>query len=255
LRRIRVIPVLLLQNGGLVKTLRFKRPNYIGDPINAVRIYNEKEVDELVILDISATKESREPNFEHLEEIVSEAFMPLGYGGGLKSVDHIKQAFDCGIEKVVLNTAAYENTKLITEAAKIYGSQSIVVSVDVNQNMLGRKGVYIHNGQKKIAPSPEQYCQQLEEAGAGEIVLTAIHREGTFKGYDTELIKQISHQIHIPLVANGGARNMDDFKLAAEAGASAVAAGSRFVYTGRENGILINYPKQAELNAQLFERL
>jgi len=254
-KRIRVIPVLLLQNGGLVKTINFKKPKYIGDPINAVRIFNEKEVDELVILDISATQKGREPDFEHLEEMVSEAFMPLGYGGGLKTLDHIKKAFDCGIEKVVVNTIAFENTHLITEAAKIYGNQSIVVSVDVNNNLLGKSNVYINNGKKKLKETVDAYCKRMEDAGAGEIILTAIHREGTFNGYDTKLINRISHQIQIPLVANGGARDLNDFKLAIEAGASAVAAGSRFVYTGRENGIMINYPSQKVLKADLFEKL
>jgi len=252
LRRIRVIPVLLLQNGGLVKTIRFKKPNYIGDPINAVRIFNDKEVDELVILDISVTQNKREPNFEHLEEIVSEAFMPLGYGGGVKTLDHIKKAFNCGIEKVIINTSASENQKLLSEAASIYGSQSIVASVDVGVDWLGKKGIYTKNGKKKVANSVTAYCKMLQEAGAGEIILTSIHREGTFRGYDTELINEVCHQVHIPVVANGGARHTKDFKAAIDAGASAVAAGSRFVYTGRENGILINYPTQKELIENLF---
>lgn len=255
MRRVRVIPTLLLQNGGLVKTIRFKRPNYIGDPINAVRIFNEKEVDELVILDIVASKENRTPNFNHLEEIVSEAFMPLGYGGGLNTLDRIKRAFDCGIEKVVINSAAYNNLQLISEAANIYGNQSIVVSVDITTNFLGKFTTYSSVNSAKRKAKPLQHCKAVEEAGAGEILLTAIHREGTFKGYDTRLIETISQQVNIPVVANGGARCIDDFKEAVKAGASAVAAGSRFVYTGRENGIMINYPTQKELKQKLFAKL
>lgn len=255
MRRVRVIPVLLLQNGGLVKTFRFKKPNYIGDPINAVRIFNEKEVDELVILDISATPNKKQPDFNHLEDMVSEAFMPLAYGGGIKSINDIKRAFDCGIEKIVLNSITYETPQLIKEASKIYGNQSIVVSIDVNTNLFGAYQLFSHCGSKKQGKQVVEYCKIMEEAGAGEIILTAIHKEGCFKGYDTNLINQISHEISIPVVANGGARGIEDFKDAIESGASAVAAGSRFVYTGRENGIMINYPSQAELKSRLFRNL
>jgi cyclase len=246
---------LLLQSGGLVKTICFKKPNYIGDPINAVRIFNEKEVDELVILDITASKENKAPNFDHLEEMVSEAFMPLGYGGGLNTLDHIKRAFDCGIEKVVINNAAYNNLQLISKSDSIYGNQSIVGAVDVTMNFLGKYATYSHVNAGKGKLKPLEHCKFVEEAGAGEIFLTAIHREGTFKGYDTQLIESISRQVNIPVVANGGARHLDDFKDAIEVGASAVAAGSRFVYTGRENGIMINYPTQKELKQKLFEKL
>ncbi|MCU4175084.1 AglZ/HisF2 family acetamidino modification protein [Carboxylicivirga sp. N1Y90] len=255
MRRVRVIPALLLQDGGLVKTICFSKANYIGDPINAVRIFNDKEVDELVILDISATPNKRRPNFNALEDMVSEAFMPLAYGGGLKTLDDIKRAFDCGIEKVVLNSITHESPELITEAARIFGNQSIVVAVDVKLGLWGKYKLVSNSRQTKHKEDIVSYCQRMESAGAGEIMLTAVHHEGTFKGYDTKLINALSHQINIPLVANGGARNIEDFKEAIDAGASAVAAGSRFVYTGRENGIMINYPKQEELKTQLFEKL
>ena len=255
MRRVRVIPALLLQNGGLVKTIRFKKPNYIGDPLNAVRIFNEKEVDELVILDINATKKNQLPNFSHLEEMVSEAFMPLAYGGGLQNLDQIKQAFDCGIEKVVINSCAFSNINLISQAAKVFGNQSIVVSVDIGKTLLGNYRLFSHGGTNSYKQDPVAYCKELEKAGAGELFLTAIHREGTFNGYDSKLIEAISHQVNIPLVANGGAKEMNDFLEAIKAGASAVAAGSRFVYTGRENGIMINYPTQAELKQSLYKEL
>ncbi len=252
MRRVRVIPILLLQGSGLVKTRKFSRGNYIGDPINAVKIFNDKEVDELSILDIEATKLDKSPNFSHIEDIVSEAFMPIGYGGGLKTLDDIKKAFDCGIEKVILNTVAFENTELITKAANIYGAQSVVVSIDVNKNLFGKKNIYISCGNKKINIELIDYIKRIEGAGAGEIVVTAIYKEGMQKGYDLDLIKTVSNSTNLPVVANGGANSIDDFVKAVKVGASAVAAGSKFVYTGQENGILINYPSQKDLKEKLF---
>lgn len=255
MRRIRVIPILLLKGGGLYKTIRFKKPNYIGDPINAVKIYNEKEVDELVILDIEATRLKKKPDFNHIRDIVSEAFMPLGYGGGIHTVDDIKRIIDCGIEKVIINTAAYQNTKIIEQGSKIFGSQSIVVAVDVKKDWLNREFAYVNNGKTRIHYTISDYIRKIQEYGAGEIVLTSIDREGTFSGYDTSVLKEVSDHCQIPIVANGGASNVEDFLDAVNAGASAVAAGSRFVYMGKKKGILINYPTQTELHEKLYSQL
>lgn len=255
MRRIRVIPVLLLHEGGLVKTTRFKNPNYIGDPINAVKIFNEKEVDELALIDINCTTAQRPPNFQHIESIVSEAFMPLAYGGGIASADIARRVFDCGVEKLIINAAATAQPSLITQIATVYGSQSVVVSVDVRKGFLGGYHVYTHNGKKKLSVSLVDYLKTIESLGAGEIILTHIDHEGTFNGYDFHLYEKAAGVLQIPLVANGGARSVDDFRQAVLAGASAVAAGSFFVYKGRERGILINYPTQQELTESIFKRI
>ena len=255
MRRVRVIPSLLILNSGLVKTVKFKKPNYIGDPINAVKIFNEKEVDELVILDIGATKENKKPNLERLKDIVSEAFMPIGYGGGISTLDDIKNIINVGIEKVIINTIAYKDTKVLTEAAKIYGNQSIVVSVDVKKSIFGKYNAFMKSGTEKIPAKLEDYLKRIENAGAGEIILTSIDNEGTYKGYDFDLLKEVRNTVNIPIVINGGARGVDDFKDAILSGASAVAAGSRFVYKGSSKGILINYPTQKELKDKLYSHI
>jgi cyclase len=253
--RIRVIPVLLLKNFGLVKTIKFKNPSYIGDPINAVRIFNEKEVDEIVLLDINASIQHREPDFEKIKDICSEAFMPFAYGGGITNIEQIKQLFQSGIEKVVINTQAYYQPKLIEKAASIFGSQSIVVSIDVKKNLFGKNKVYINSGTYNTKLVPAEYAKKMTEYGAGEIFLTSIEHEGTYKGYFEELISSVSSVINVPLVANGGAASIKSFLPAVKAGASAVAAGSMFVYQGNSRGVLINYPSQIELKKHLFNNI
>jgi len=256
MKRIRIIPVLLLQNEGLVKTIKFKKPNYIGDPINAVKLFNDKEVDELVFLDISATKLYKEPNYSKIEEIASECFMPLAYGGGIKNIEQIKKIFSIGIEKVIINSAILSNKNLIAEAAKIYGSQSIVASVDVKKGLLGKYNCYSHAGKIKIKQNLIDYVRNIENQGAGEIILTSINQEGTLEGYNIELIKIVSENVNIPVVANGGASEIDDFtKAIIDGGASAVAAGSIFVYKSKNRGVLINYPSQNELKENFFKKL
>ena len=256
MKRIRVIPVLLLQNGGLVKTIKFKNPNYIGDPINAVKIFNEKEVDELVFLDIDATKLNKEPDYKTIEEIASECFMPLAYGGGVKSIEQIKTIFSIGVEKVIVNSSIANNSTLITEAAKIYGNQSIVASVDVKKDIFGKYVCYNISGKKKIKRPLIDYIKHIENTGAGEIILTSIDQEGTFNGYDIDLIKKVSETVAIPVVANGGASGINSFADAViNGGASAVAAGSFFVYKSENKGVLINYPSQAELKTVLFDKI
>ena len=243
----RVIPCLLLRNGGLVKTVRFKEAKYVGDPINAVRIFNEKEVDELVFLDISATPAGREPNFELLTSIASEAFMPFGYGGGVTRLDHIKQLFALGVEKVVLNTAAESNPELVSQAASLAGSSSVVVSIDVRRNWRGRYTVYTRAGQHDTKQEPVEFARDMERRGAGEILLNSIDRDGTFSGYELPLISAVARSVGIPVVAVGGAGDPEHFREAVMHGASAVSAGSLFVFHGRHKAVLITYPDYRDL--------
>ncbi|PKP45412.1 MAG: imidazole glycerol phosphate synthase subunit HisF [Bacteroidetes bacterium HGW-Bacteroidetes-12] len=255
MRRTRVIPVLTLQNEKLVKTIRFKNPTYIGDPINAVKIFNEKEVDEIVILDITATKEKRQPNYKKIEEIAEEAFMPFAYGGGITSLNQIEHLFKLGIEKVVINSALATNLNLLREASNIFGSQSIVASIDVKKNWLGKLSVYTNSGSEKINLPLFEYVKKLEENGAGELFINSIDLDGTYLGYDNALIKNISELVDIPIIACGGASKITDFYEVMQHGASAVAAGSLFVYQGAQKGILINYPTQEKLAEEVYKKL
>jgi cyclase len=248
----RVIPCLLLRNGGLVKTVRFKDPTYVGDPINAVRIFNEKEVDELVFLDIGATPSGAGPNFDLLADIATEAFMPFGYGGGITTLDQIKRLYALGVEKVIINTAAASTPKLVEEAASLAGSSSVVASMDVRVHFLGRYSVWVRGGQEKVHQDPVSYAREMERLGAGEILLTAIDRDGMREGYDLELVRLVAEAVSVPVVAAGGAGTMQHFRDAAQAGASAVGAGSFFVFHGRHKAVLITYPEYHELEA-LFE--
>lgn len=243
----RVIPCLLLRNGGLVKTIEFKEAKYVGDPINAVRIFNDKEVDELLFLDIGATAAGAGPSFRLLEDIASEAFMPFGYGGGISDLDHVSRLFSIGIEKVVLNTAAAKNPRLVEQAATIVGSSGVVVSVDVRRDRSGRTSVFVNGGKDDLRRSPADYARELEGMGAGEIVLTSIDRDGTQAGYDLELIRDVASSVSIPVVASGGAGTLDHFREAVDSGASAVAAGSMFIFHGRHRAVLIRYPEYSKL--------
>ena len=247
----RVIPVLLMHDSGLVKSVRFKNYKYVGDPINAVRIFNEKEVDEIVLLDIDATREGRGPDMTHIKEIAEEAF-PLAYGGGISNMDQIKQLFQLGVEKVILNYHAVKNPALISEASKWAGSQSIVVSADVKKNILGKYKVYTMNGTENTGLDPVSYLKHAQDAGAGEIFLNCIHKDGTYGGYDLEIIEMVSKKLTVPLIVCGGAGAIGDFKNAIDAGASAVAAGRMFVFQRPHNAVLISYPTQSELKQQLY---
>jgi cyclase len=238
----------------MVKSVKFKYYKYIGDPINAVKIFNEKEVDEIAILDISATSENRSPFLSQITEIASEAFMPLSYGGGVTNIEQIKDIFYAGVEKVILNTSAFKNTKLISEAARLFGNQSVVVSMDVKNALLRGSRVYIENGKTNTGLTPVQYAKMMQDAGAGEIILNSIDRDGTFTGYDYKLISEVSKTIEIPLVALGGAANTMDFKKAIQNGASAVAAGSMFVFQGPHRAVLISYPSQSELKDIIYSK-
>jgi len=241
--RPRAIPCLLVRGNGLVKTQKFSNPVYLGDPVNAIRIFSEKEVDELIILDIDATIEKREPNYDLITEMAGEAFMPVAYGGGIQSIPQIRRLIRTGIEKVVINTAATQSTSIITEAANIFGSQAVVVAVDIKKTLFGRYKVVSHSGTQEIETELDEYIQQIVESGAGEIFLNSVDRDGMMKGYDLALLKQVSQSVNIPIIASGGAGKIEDMSLAiSEGGASAVAAGSLFVFYGKQKGVLINYP-------------
>jgi imidazole glycerol-phosphate synthase subunit HisF len=245
--RYRVIPALLLSDGGLVKTVKFKNPKYVGDPINAIRIFNDKQVDELMVLDITASKEHREPDYALIEQFSGECFMPLAYGGGIKKIEQAARLFSLGVEKVCLQTAALENPSLVTQLAERFGSQSVLVSIDVTRNWLGQLLIYKASEGRTIGKSWLQLAHQLVAAGAGEILLNAVHKDGTLNGPDLHLIKEASAALPVPVTVLGGVSCMDDLKAAVEAGASAVAAGSFFVFHGPHRAVLITYPSYIEL--------
>jgi imidazole glycerol-phosphate synthase subunit HisF len=255
MRRVRIIPVLLLKNGGLVKSVRFRDHKYVGDPINAVRIFNEKEVDEIVLLDISATADKKTPDLPIIKNIVSEAFMPMAYGGGISTLAEIDSLVSSGIEKVVLNNTAFRDRKFISQAAKQVGSQSVVVSIDVKKNWLGKYKVYVMNGSENTSMDPVAFSKQVANEGAGEIFLQSIDQDGGFGGYDLALIKAVSEAVDIPVVALGGAGSVDDFTSAIRHGASATAAGSMFVFQRPHRAVLISYPTQQELKEKVFSQI
>jgi cyclase len=242
--RVRIIPVLLLSKGGLYKTIQFKKASYVGDPINAVKIFNEKEADELVVLDYNASIEKRNIDFNKIAEIAGEAFMPMAYGGAIRTLEDAKKVFDAGYEKIVLNSILFEDISLVRAIGNIYGAQAVVCSIDVKKDWLGKTKVYSYSGTKSNSYTPVAWAKQLEEAGAGEIFLNSIDQDGTWNGYDIDLINSVSHAVEIPIVACGGAGAIDDFKKAVIAGASAVAAGSMFVYQKKGMGVLISFPSQ-----------
>ena len=243
--RIRIIPSLLLIGDGFYKTIKFKNPRYVGDPINTVKIFNEKGADEIVILDIAASREKKPVNYKKIAEIAGEAFMPMAYGGGIRTFDDARKVFDAGFEKVVLNSSAVENPALIGEIARVYGSQSAVVSIDGKKNWMGKYKVYTTSGTKDTGKTPGDFARDMENAGAGEIIINSIERDGTWEGYDIELIRSVSEAVKVPVIACGGASGMADFRKAViEGGASAVAAGSLFVYQKKGMGVLISFPSE-----------
>lgn len=250
--RTRVIPTLLLQEGGLVKGRQFKKHTYLGDPINAVKIFNEKEVDELVFLDITATRDQRAPNYEIIADIANEAFMPFGYGGGITDVTQMEKLFSVGVEKAIINSAAFRKPELISEAARVFGSQSVIVSMDIKKNLLGNYEVFIQNGQIKTKNNPIDYAKKMQDLGAGELIVCSIDRDGTDKGYDLNLLDMVSNAVEIPVVASGGAGCLQDLADAINHTAvSGVAAGNLFVFHGKHKAVLITYPEYAELEALL----
>ena len=249
----RVVPCLLLKNEGLVKTKRFKDPVYVGDPINAVRIFNDKEVDELIILDISASKENKPPNYTLIEEVATECFIPLCYGGGISSIEQAQKLFTIGIEKICLQSSVLTDLSLITNISKKFGSQSVVVAVDVKETWLGKKKLYSSKLGKTLNVSLLEYIKSVVEAGAGEVLINFVDREGVMQGLDLALIEQIRAELSIPLIFMGGVGSLNHIKEAVVAGASAVAAGSFFVFQGPHRAVLITYPKYRELEMLLKE--
>jgi imidazole glycerol-phosphate synthase subunit HisF len=256
MRRIRVIPVLLLKGSGLYKTIKFDKPNYIGDPINAVKIFNEKEVDEIAILDINASASGKEPNFSLIKDICEEAFMPLAYGGGITTLDHVHKLINSGVEKVILNSSLKNDLKLVHQIASVYGAQSVVVCIDYKKPFLGRTKPYFVSGEKSISSDLVQFAKDCENAGAGEVLLQSIERDGTFSGLDIKTIHEVSSTINIPLIACGGLNSVQEIYEGVKAGASAVAAGSLFVYRNNDiRSILINYPSYKELHEEVYSKL
>lgn len=245
--RPRVIPVLLLKGTGLVKSVKFKDYKYIGDPINAVKIFNDLKADELVFLDILASKEKRTVSLDFVKELGDEANMPFSVGGGIRSIKDIKEIINAGAEKVIINSYAFENPEFIREAADIFGSSTIVISIDVKKKFLREKQVFVRSGTKSTGLTPVHFAKSMEQNGAGEIIINSIDKDGLMKGYDLDLIKEVSKAVKIPVIAVGGAGEELDFKHAINNYASAVAAGSMFVFHGPRKAVLINYPDQEKL--------
>lgn len=244
--RERIMPCLLMEDGGLVKTIKFSNPRYIGDPINAIHIFNEKNIDEMIIVDIKATATGH-IDFDLLEELASEAFMPLTYGGGIKTIEDIKRILKSGFEKVVINYSFFENSNLIKQASALFGSQSISVGLDVKKNLFGKYKVFRLNGKEKTGFDPIDAAILAEDCGAGEIFLNNIDKDGTMSGYDINLVNKITNAIEIPVVACGGAGNINDIaELFSKTKVSGAAVGSLFIYFGKHKAVLINVPSEEE---------
>ena len=244
----RIIPCLLLADDGLVKTIKFKAPRYVGDPVNVINIFNQLEADEIVLLDIMATRQGRKPPFEMIERIASECTAPLAYGGALTALDDLRRIFYIGVEKVVINTQAAADPRFVERASAAFGAQSIIASIDVKRGLLGRPQVWVRGATEPTKIDPVSYAKQMESAGAGELFLTSVDRDGTMEGYDLDLIRSVCQAVKIPVIACGGAGTRahlaDPIK---RAGASAAAAGSLFVYQGQVRGVLINFPSQKQI--------
>jgi cyclase len=246
--RPRVLPVLLLQGGRLVKTMRFRKPRYVGDPINAVRIFNEKEVDELIVIDIDAGRAGGSIPLKLVTRIAGECFMPMTYGGGIRTLDQIAQIMAAGVEKVSINRAAVADRGFVARAAKRFGSQSIVVSIDVRRRLFGQYEICVDGGRRRAGLEPVSLALELESEGAGEILLTSINQEGTMTGYDVDLVRRVASAVSIPVIACGGAGSIDDvIGVVCDAGAAAAAVGSMAVYQGRNRGVLIGFPTRKQL--------
>jgi cyclase len=250
--KVRIIPCLLLRNESLVKTVQFGKFGYIGDPANTCRIFNELEVDELAFLDITASRERRNPNYKILQEIANECFMPLSYGGGIRDIKTAERIFNIGFEKVVLNTYPFENPEIITDLARAFGSQSVIVAIDVKRSLFGKYQVFGLSGTDNKKKHPTEWAREVQERGAGEILLTSIDREGTWKGFDLDLTASVSQVVNIPVIANGGAGSVQHIGDVIRKGrASAVALGSMVVYQGKDHGVLVNFPGKEELEGVL----
>lgn len=245
--RPRIIPTLLIDDRDLIKTVQFDKRTYLGDPVNAVKIFNRKRIDELSVLDIGASKNNREPDFEILKDIAGEAFMPLSYGGGIKTIEQIRYLFAIGYEKVVINTELVRNPMLIRRAADQFGSQSIVVSID-SKKIKNEYKCFIADGTEYVDKDPVELAKEAERMGAGEIIINSIDHDGMMSGYDIELIRNVSDSVKIPVIAIGGAGGIEDLKKALQEGhAHAAAGGSMFVFYGKLKAVLITMPSESEL--------
>ena len=241
--RTRIIPILLMSNDSLVKTVRFKKPNYVGDPVNTVRIFNELEVDELIFLDISATLKRREPNFSVLKDVADECFMPLGYGGGITSLEQAKRVFDLGFEKISINSEIANDDAIITKIANHFGSQAVIASIDVKNVLLRKSVVKTYGGKKNTSFDPVDWAKHVEEQGAGEILLTSINREGTWSGFDLDLVSRVTAEVSVPVIAHGGAGSSQHIiDVVKKSNAAAVGLGSMVVFQKKGNGVLVNFP-------------
>ena len=255
-KRVRIIPVLSIIEGQLVKTVGFKNPKYLGDPINAIKILNDKEVDEIVLVDIRASQKNSPINYTLLKEMAGECFMPLAYGGGVNSFSQTEKIFSLGVEKIILNSALESNPELISEVASVYGQQSVVAALDFKKNIFGKYKLYFKSGSTTCKNNYLEYIKQLIDRGVGELIVTDISKEGTFSGYNNELLSIISEAVNVPVVANGGCsglKNMLD--VCKNAGCSAASAGSLFVYRNNDpRSILINYPTEEFKKKTIFEK-
>lgn len=251
-QRPRILPILTMEGRKLVKTVRFSNPKYIGDPINALKIFNDKMVDEIIVLDISASRERRQPNFEFIYELAGECFSPLGYGGGIKSLDDAKRVFDCGVEKVVLNSVAIDYPEIITEIASIYGSQSVVISIDVKKTSLYGERAFTRSGSRRVKSSIVEWAKVLEDRGSGELMVQSIDRDGKFSGLDRNITSKVAAAVNIPVIAAGGASSVEDMlSTISDTGASAAAAGSIFIYRGNNTkSIMISYPTSEDIKTR-----
>lgn len=243
--RARIIPTLLIKGRGLYKTVKFKNETYVGDPINAVKIFNDKAVDELILLDIDAQRRGTGPDFELISDIVSEAFIPMCYGGGVSSLDDFEKLFKIGVEKISVNSAATGAMSLVSEAARVFGNQSVVVGIDVRRTLLGRYERYVKSASVNAKENPVTTARNAEAAGAGELLLYSVDRDGTMQGYDIALTREVASAVKVPLIACGGAGSIEDVgRVIREGGASSAAAGSLFVFKGKHRAVLITYPDE-----------
>jgi cyclase len=243
----RVIPCLLLRGRGLVKTRKFDDPKYVGDPINAIRIFNDKEADELMVLDIGASRERRGPQFDLIEQFAGECFMPLCYGGGVTTVEQARQLFALGVEKICLQTAVLHDVTLVTRLAEQFGDQAVLASIDVKRKLFGRPAIYAAASGKTLPGQWLDHVRRLVAAGAGEVLLNAVDRDGTMEGPDLDLIRDASAAVSVPLIAVGGIGSLPHIKAAVDAGASAVGAGAFFVFHGPHRAVLVTYPDSRDL--------
>lgn len=245
--RPRIIPSLLIKDGGLVKTINFKNPKYVGDPINAVKIFNEKEADELMIFDIDATAKSNEPNYDLIKKIAAQSRMPLCYGGGIKTIEQAKKVYSLGIEKIAVSSAAIDNPELISNMVDQFGSQSVVTVLDIKKKFINGYEIVTHNANKSVKFDPKTFALQMQNLGVGEIVINNVDKDGTLKGYDWGLIDKFRDVLNIPMTILGGASSLENIREAiSRYEIIGIAAGSLFVFKGRYNAVLINYPNKIE---------